>query len=220
MKAKLDSLQQAQWVLDIRPVDAFVVSRYRQAWRTGAAFPPIIADKATREIISGNHRWQSAMDEFGPDFEIPVEYRTFKSRADALRVMADENAKHGEPMDGITRRRLTCAMLVEGITEKEVAAILGVPVTRLERWGEQSVTVQIGKKTVARPVKTGIDTEAVKTMTGEEYDEHIERDQGMTARHMASQLTRWLRNGWVNMNDEKTAAAIKELKAAMREAGV
>jgi hypothetical protein len=68
MKAKLDSLQQAQWVLDIRPVDAFVVSRYRQAWRTGAAFPPIIADKATREIISGNHRWQSAMDEFGPDF--------------------------------------------------------------------------------------------------------------------------------------------------------
>ena len=70
MKAKLDSLQQAQWVLDIRPVDSFVVSRYRQAWRTGAAFPPIIADKATREIISGNHRWQSAMDEFGPDFEI------------------------------------------------------------------------------------------------------------------------------------------------------
>jgi hypothetical protein len=143
MKAKLDSLQLAQWVLDIRPVDAFVVSRYRQAWRTGAAFPPIIADKATREIISGNHRWQSAMDEFGPDFEIPVEYKTFKSRADALRVMADENAKHGEPMDGITRRRLTCAMLVEGITEKEVAAILGVPVTRLERWGEQSVTVPI-----------------------------------------------------------------------------
>ena len=57
-------------------------------------------------------------------------------------------------------------------------------------------------------------------MTGEEYDEHIERDQGMTARHMAAQLARWLRNGWVNMDDAKTAAAIKELKAAMREAGV
>jgi len=27
MKAKLDSLQQAQWVLDIRPVDAFVAAR-------------------------------------------------------------------------------------------------------------------------------------------------------------------------------------------------
>lgn len=220
MKAKLDSLIQAAWVLNIRPVDAFVVSRYRQAWRTGAQFPPIIADKATREIISGNHRWQSAMDEFGPDFEISIEYRTFKSRADALRVMAEENSKHGEPMDGITRRRLTCAMLVEGITEKEVAAILGVPVTRLKRWGEQSVTVQIGRKCVARPVKAGIDVETIKEMKQEEYEEHIEKDQGMTARHMANQLARWIRNGWVNMADEKTAAAVKDLKAAIGEAGI
>lgn len=220
MKAKLDSLKQADWVLNIRPVDSFVVSRYRQAWRTGAMFPPIIADKTTREIISGNHRWQSAMDEFGPDYETAAEFRSFKNRADALRVMAEENAKHGEPMDGITRRRLTCAMLTEGITEAEVAAILGVPVTRLERWGEKSVTVQIGKKSVARPVKEGIDVEAVKEMTGEQYEEHIERDQGMTARHMAAQLARWLRNGWVNMEDDKTAAAMKELKAAIREAGI
>ena len=211
----IEKLKQAPWVLDIRPVDAFVVSRYRQAWRQGAKFPPLIADKDTGEIISGNHRWQAAMDEFGPDFTIPVYFEKFKSRADALRIVAESNATHGVPMDGITRRRLTIAMLNEGVSEEEIAKILGVAVTRLRIWGKQSITVQIGRKYVARPVKAGIDTETVKTMTKNEYREHIDRDQGLQARYMAEQLTRWLHNGWVNFNDEATANAVRELGQAI-----
>lgn len=220
MKAKLSTLVVAEWATELRPLDMFMVSRYRQAWRIGAKFPPIIIDSKTREIISGNHRYTSALSEFGEDYMVDVEPRRFASRADQLRCMAEENAKHGMQMDGITRRRVALAMIDAGIKAEEVAAIMNVPVQSLTKWGQMTVLViGKGKKEVA-PVKGGIDLEQVKKMTEPQYQTHIERDKGVEARHMAQQLTRWLVNDWINWNDERNVAAFDELSKALEEAKV
>lgn len=220
MKAKLSTLAVADWAIELRPLDMFMISRYRQAMRVGAVFPPLIIDKKTREIISGNHRYHSALAEFGDDHLIDIDAVTFANRAEQLKCMADENAKHGMPMDGITRRRVALAMIDAGITSEEAAKIMNVPVATLNKWGDMTVIV-IGKgKKQVSPVKGGIDLEHVKKMTEPQYDTHIEHDKGVEARHMAQQLTRWLKNDWINWNDERNVEAFDKLADALEKAKV
>ena len=219
MKTRLDKLNTADWTLELRPLDAFVVSRYRQAMRVGEEFPPLIIDKDTREIISGNHRAAAAKAEFGDSHAIEVSMRKFTSHADKLKVMAEENSKHGIPMSGITRRRMTCAMISEGMSTQEIATILGFPVKSIEKWGGISVVVK-GKGGGVKPVKRSIDTEKVQSMTQAQYTEHSKADVGIEDRHMAQQLSRHLRSGWVNLENEENREAFLELKQAMEEAGI
>jgi len=221
MQVKLNKLTIADWALELRPLDMFMVSRYRQAMRIGQVFPALIVDKDTGEIISGNHRATAANMEFGEDHTIEVEYRKFKDHAARLVCMAEENAKHGMPMDGITRRRVAIAMINEGMSSAEVARVINVPEATLGKWGEMTVLViGKGKRQTAFPIKGGIDLEQVKTMTAPQYQEHIEHDKGVEARHMAQQLTRWLVNDWINWNDERNVKAFDELAKALEGAKV
>jgi hypothetical protein len=138
----LNTLVAADWALELRSLDMFMVSRYRIAMRAGAVFPALIVDRQTREIISGYHRYHAALAEYGEDHLIDVEMRSFKDRAAQLVCMADENAKHGMPMDGITRRRMAIAMVEAGLATGEVARIMNVPEGHLAKWGEMTVVVK------------------------------------------------------------------------------
>ena len=209
---KVGKLIIADWAIALRSIDIHVVSRYRQAMRTGAKFPPVIVDKKTLEIISGNHRVTAYLAEFGEGYDIEVDLQSFKSHAEQLRVMAEENAKHGMLMDGFTRRKIAAAMIDEGIDTANVAAIFNVPVQVIEKWGSQTVFV-IGKG--AMPVKFGLDTDTVTKVTKEQYKEHCAKDYGVQARCMGAQLCRWISAGWVNMQDEQTAATFAELKGLL-----
>jgi hypothetical protein len=222
VKAKLSTLVMADWAIELRPLDMFMVSRYRIAMRAGAKFPALIVDKQTREIISGNHRFSSALAEYGEDYLIDVDMRSFKDRAAQLVCMADENAKHGMPMDGITRRRVAIAMVEAGLATGEVARIMNVPEGHLAKWGDMTVIVmgKTKKQTRVAPVKGGIDRDQVKQMTEIQYEEHIDHDKGVEARHMAKQLTRWLNNDWINWQDERNVVAFDELKEALDRAKV
>jgi len=214
MKRKLKNLKVADWMLELRPIDSFVVARYRQAWRQGAEFPPLIVDGSTMEIISGNHRYLSALAEFGEDYAIEVHMQSFVSAAAKLVVVAEENAKHGAPMDGITRRRLACAMIKEGMTSADVGKVMNVAATAVEKWGTQSVLI-IGSND-AKPVKCGIDTSVVTKMSKANYEEHMKKDLGIQARGLMRQLERWLNNGWIDLEDERTKEALADLKEAMK----
>jgi hypothetical protein len=46
-------------------------------------------------------------------------------------------------------------------------------------------------------------------------DEYIEPDLSGTARIHAEQLARWLENGWINLNNAKTVAALFKLRALL-----
>jgi len=207
---KVKDMVIADWAIGLRSIDPMVVSRYRHAWRTGAKFPPVIIDKATKEVISGNHRVSAALQELGEDAEIPFVLQSFKTQADRLKTMAEENSRHGMPMDGFTRRKLACAMVSEGMSTQQVAEVFNVPVNAVENWGGQTVFV-IGKGAV--PVKHGIDTNLVAKMKVAEYAEHSRKDYGVTAKHMLLQLTRWLVNGWVDR--DKLEDEIEALKKVL-----
>lgn len=153
-------------------------------------------------VVSGNHRYQAMLDEFGQDYEITVYQRLFFTEKTILKFFAEENVKHGNPLDGISKKRIAASMLDAGATEKEIAKIFNIPVKRVIGWGEDCVMLVIGKnKTTPVPVKNGPDIEPGQTITQKEYTEHIKYDIGKSPFAIAEQLSRWLRNGWVKKTD-------------------
>lgn len=193
---------------ELRPVNIVFVSRYRQAYRSGAEMPLIVIDKKTNKIISGNHRYMALLQEYGPDHEIEVKELTFKSEKERLEFFVRENATHGNPLDGISKKRLAIALTDAGATPEEIANLFNVSVRKVENWGDHGaiVTIGRGKKTKMVPLKRGVEIPPNETITEKQYKEHITADRGVKPATMAAQLTRWLNNGWVSASDENVLA--------------
>lgn len=211
MKIKLTELKQDNEILEIRRVNPVFVSRYRQAMRAGAQFPPLIVDK-DGTIISGNHRYQAAIEEFGESHKIECERRTYKNEAERIADAIRDNSKHGNPLDGISRKRAICRLISLGMPDGDVANLIGVSIKKLEEIAGETVIVR-GNGNV--PVKRGLEHIAGETVAKADYDTHIKKDMGIPAKRTIEQLIRWIENGWIDMNDEGTADAIARLKAAL-----
>lgn len=212
MKVKASSLVIAEWATTLRKVNMFIVSRYRIAMRAGAQFPPLIVDKDTKEVVSGNHRLSAHLAEFGGGVPIEVEYRKFKNHAERLKVFAEENCKHGLPMSGPTKAMLVSAMIENGLTVQEIAATFNMPVKSIESWaGQCAMVIGVG----SRPVKHGFDTEENPSIKQEHYEDHMRHDVGVPFYQLVKQIVRWLSNGWVDLENEKNAEAIEELRSVI-----
>lgn len=202
----------------MRHIDIVVVSRYRQAYRSGADFPPPIIEAGTRRIVSGNHRVTAMLSEYGPDHEVEVVVREYETELELLTDFARENIEHGKQLDGISRTSISQALLERGATAEEVANLFNVSVRKVEQWGGMSVLVIGGKsKTgVPMPIKRGPDI-AGEMITREQYDLHMKCDRGVPAYSQADQLARWLRDGWIKPTDLRTVSSLKALRAALDE---
>jgi hypothetical protein len=212
MKIKLNQLTESEEILGIRPVNDVIVSQYRQAMRAGAKFPPLIVEKIGKQfqIIAGNHRFGAYVAEYGEDHEVETDVRRYKTDADRIEDAIRDNSKHGLRLDSITRKRVVCRLSQLGRSSESIAQLLHVSVKRIEDMGGMTVVVR-GQKN-PQPIKHGLEHLAGTSVTETQYKEHTAADRGVPAYTQAKQLTRWIRNGWVNMEDPKTATAIAELR--------
>jgi DNA-binding transcriptional regulator YiaG len=215
VKKRIGDLSVSERLTKLRTIDAFTVSRYRIAMRAGAKFPAMIVDRATGDVVSGNHTLTAMLGEFGPDHVAEVDMRTFKSEAEKIRVFTHENVKHGRPMDGFTMRKIAIALTEAGESLDEVAKLLNVPVAHLDKWGGRTVVV-VGKDKIRRvePLKAGTFVPTGK-MTEAQYERHATVDMGMSVAELANQLADRLERGLRNVDDESEVAALERLKAAI-----
>jgi len=203
-KIKLGDLVFDERLIKLRPINIFFVSQYRQAYRGGHIFPPIIVEENTNRIASGNHRATAMIGEYGLDYEVKVIVKKYASKKALLEDFVKENIRHGCPIDGITKKRLSIALINEGASLEELAVLFGVPVKRIIQMGEQTVVViGVNGKHEILPVKKNFDTLA--ELTKSQYDEHCKRDLGIPPAHLAEQLLRWFRNDWIGRTDEHLA---------------
>jgi hypothetical protein len=211
-KVKVGELIVDPKLTELRPINLVFVSRYRQAYRTGAVLPPLIVEEGTNRVVSGNHRLHALLAEYGPDHETTVVSKRFSGELEVLKEFAKENATHGNPMDGITRKRIVAALLDMGAPVEEVSGLFNVPVRSLKKWGEHFVGV-VGENGTQRlvPVKRGLNPAPGTTLTEKLYEEHKQKDRGVTAVELADQLLRWLRNGWVEPTGD-IVASLGELR--------
>ncbi len=201
----------------LRPINPVFVSRYRQAYRSSANMPLPFVEEKTNRITSGNHRVTAMREEYSLDHKAEVIFKQYGSEREVLEEFVKENANHGNALDGISRSRLSIALLDEGVTEEEIASLFNVPVKKIEKWGNQTVVV-LGKKKTDRktmPIKRGLEMTG-KVMTAKQYETHVEKDRGIPAWQLANQLIRWLREGYV-MPNERNMESLLALEEALGE---
>lgn len=214
MKIKLSRLKMDPVLLDIRPIDTHVVSRYRQAMRAGARFPQIVTD-TKRVIVVGNHQHAARLEEYGKEFEIDVVCRKFSGELERLETAIRSNVTHGEPLGSFSRKLAILRLEQLGSSPEAIAELLDVSPDRITRIAGMRVVVTGEKGETVMPLKHGLEHLAGGTMTAAQYNNHVARDRGIPARAQAEQLTRWLRAGWVDREDENTAEALAALKAVL-----
>lgn len=207
---KLAELHTDEGLLELRPLNLFVVNKYQQAYRSGSQFPLIKIDKDTKIIVSGNHRYQAMLNEFGKDHEVEVIQASYSDRKALLMDFARENSDHGMPLTGFSKRKITLELLDEGVKDNEIAQLFGVSVKRIEQWAGQTVVV-VGSHGKSRyePVKRGPELQG-KTITEEQYAKHRRADLGIKVDKMIDQLNFWFANGWVRQ-DTFTKSKVAQL---------
>jgi hypothetical protein len=123
------------------------------------------------------------------------------------------------PLDGRSKKAIICAMADEGVPAQEVAQIIGISVQRAEALAGQVMWKRgRGKSTCVRVVcKHGAEHKAGQVITKAEAERHAKHDRGVTALAICRQLTAWLKDDWIDTEDEATMKAIDELAEAMNE---
>ena len=224
MKIKVSDLKFSDELLELRPINIWVVSKYRQAMREGAKFPKIVID-GNNTIIAGNHRVTAYKQEFGDDYIVDAEVKTFVSPRDMVEYFARDNATHGLPLEGIEKKRIAARLLDLGASAENIASIFGVAVKRVEEWAGLTVCV-IGnttapgaiKKVDYMPVKKGSEHMAGIEVTRAEYESHNESDLGLEDYVIADCLTSRIRRGWIDFDNEKSVKSLRELRNELNKA--
>lgn len=214
---KIKNLKQCPMILEIRRTNSVTISRYRQAMRNGDVFPPITVDRS-HNIIGGNHRYESYLAEFGEDHEVECKIKTFKDDASRIEEAVRDNSKHGNPLDGISRKAATLKLIELGRNPADVAKLIGISCRRVEEIGGEIFIVRgSGKSTLQVPAKRGPSDAYGRTVTVKEYQAHRNMDRGIDAVSMAKQLVRWLDSGWIDLTKESNWNALVELHDKLGE---
>lgn len=210
---KIQELQRDEDLLEMRPINKWFVNRYKQAYQSGADFPPLLIDKETKIIISGNHRHEAMRQAFGSEHDVEVIEQTFDSDYERLETFVRENVAHGMPLRGNSKRKLADALIQEGGTPKQVAKVFQVPPEKVQKWQEMYV-VEVGTGTTSQEtvhMKHGPEP-PTREISAEQWQTHNKQDRGIKATELADQLTRWLDWGWVphNADYEATLGTLHE----------
>lgn len=214
---KLSKLKIDKKLTQLRPINLMYVSRYRQAYRTGANMPMIIIEKGTDRVTSGNHRLTAMLQEYGPDQKMEVIEKSYKSEKEVLGDFIKENVDHGNALDGASRTRLSMALIDEGATYEEVAELFNVAVIRIKKWGEKTVIVTGKTKKGVKTQRVGVAKRGSnikgKTVTEKQYKKHTQKHRGLPVTSMANQLSDYLDNDWVARDENNTKALNRLYKA-------
>lgn len=216
MKCKVGDLVLDQKLLELRPINIYFVSRYRQALRNGAHFPPPLIEKDTLRVVSGNHRVTMYLEEYGPDYMIEVIPEVFPDEAAVIRRFAEENSKHGMPLSGISQKSITQLLLKYGDSAETISQVLNIPVKKVELLAGISVVV-IGpnRKKENKPVKHGLEHMIGKTVDRKQYEQHKKVDRGLPVSSLASQIIRWIENDWIDQENSDTMKVLSDLSATL-----
>ena len=217
MKIKASKIKPDTEIKALRPINDVVVSRYRQAMRNGDVFPPLVVDASNR-LISGYHRLAAATLEFGEHSEIEIVREKFADKAGRIERAIEDNAKHGHALDGVTRKRAAIRLAELGREPGAIARLLGVSVKRVEELAGMHVVVTGGKgsKPERKAIKHGLEHMAGTVMKADQYESHAAADRGVPVLQSARQLTRWIKNGWINEENANEMAALESLAEALK----
>lgn len=110
------------------PLHEEVVDRYAAAMVEGAVFPPIIATLDGHQPLGGNHRIAAAQRARRVTL---AAYLVDATPQVLRRIRFEDNARHGLPPSPAERVEHAVALMADGMSQREAAAIVGIPQPKL-----------------------------------------------------------------------------------------
>jgi len=114
------------------------------ALEAGHELPPLVVDRKSKRVVDGFHRYNAHKRVSGPDAEVEVELRTFKSDVELFAAAVEYNVGHGKQLDEIEKRRVVFRLQEMGADEDAVAAVLHTTPDKVTKLVFHSATVKIG----------------------------------------------------------------------------
>jgi ParB-like chromosome segregation protein Spo0J len=194
----------------------------------GHTLPPIIADKASKRIVDGVHRW-TAWRKFSGDeaVEVPVLLKSYRDEGQLFLDAVRLNASHGVALNSFDRARCLMRAQELKLEPAEIADALSMTVEkagalRQERGGYLRTPGIDGTNIVAFtkekliPLKRTIRHMAGKTLSAAQAKVN-DKLSGMDAIFYVRQLSMLLTNGLIDMSDAKLMAALDTLASEIEE---
>ena len=212
----IETVEASSLVLDMNlyprhHMDQQTISDYVEALRSGATFPPVIADKKSRRVVDGWKRTTAALRFGGATATIEVEFRSYPSESAMLLEAIHLNAVHGERLTHYDMRR--CVILCEElkVPPAKIAAALNLTLEKFTRISESEIhrdeeglPVAAAKQSSTHLIEqekpiTDRQSSALKGMIG----------MGQTA--VINQVIRLIEGRLLNKSDERIMAALEKL---------
>lgn len=199
------------WDLAVREHDTHQSSRYAEAMRTGAKFPPMIVDQDSKRLVSGFHRYHAYRTVFDdPDHDVPVDEIAFTSTLEMLKFALEDNSRNSFPLTTFQIKSAIMKLKDMGEIDEEIARILGMTKERVLRFSGEYVQVGSEKK----PLKGGLKHLEGKKVSPEVYNDIETKASGWSCSFHAGQILTHIRNDTISHeNPEQDEILVKLYEA-------
>src|SRR5579883_2914124 len=158
MKIRAEELSLDMAIYPRESVNEVHVNALADALRCGALLPPLIVDRKSKRIIDGVHRWKAWRKVKGESVEIDCVLRKYLSEAELFKDAIALNADHGLRYTPFEHTRCVLRAEEMGISRAEIAAIIRVPLEKLERRVESKTGFRrIGETVSPEPLKRSLE---------------------------------------------------------------
>lgn len=179
------------------------------------SFPPIIAERSTRRVVDGLHRYTMYVQVYGAEHGVEVEFRDFADENELWLAAVEANATHGLAYTTYDRRRILVEAEKRGISREVISSVIRMPVEKADKKiadGSAFVKTPAGERERV-PLRTGLKPLAGQLLTKKQ--EEANKQSSMKAEYHANALVNLLRAGLLGWCSKATKAAVMALHKEM-----
>jgi hypothetical protein len=184
------------------------VGNLKNATLAGASFPPIIAERSTKRVVDGLHRYTMYVQLYGEEHEVEVEFRDYADENELWLAAVEANAIHGLPYSTYDRRRILVEAERRGISRSVISSAIKMPVEKADKklaTGSAFVKTPVGQRERV-PLRTGLKNLAGRDLNKKQVEAN--RTAGMKAEYHCDALVALLRAGLLGWCSKVTKAAV------------
>lgn len=130
MKLKLSEIVIDESIYPRSQVNLYAVQRMVHAFESGATFPPLVIETATKRLVDGRHRYETYKRK-GVE-KTNVTEKSYTSEADLYADAVRLNIGHGQSLDQFSVRSAVAKLIEFGYARAAISEIVRIPVEHIE----------------------------------------------------------------------------------------
>ncbi|MFW6282972.1 MAG: ParB N-terminal domain-containing protein [Minisyncoccales bacterium] len=185
---------------------------YAESMKSGAKFPPIVIGlyKGNYVLIDGYHRIEAK--KLNKEQKIQAEIHTNIDKKKMFEMAIKLNISHGKTLTPYEKRKIALRLREMKYPNSKVSELIQIPLNKLDNFVGQRLVNTITGETI---VKSG-----VKHFAGKNLPENISKNLEESENKMIvvdqvkfiNQLIDLIKKGFIDIENEKVARKIEELK--------